>query len=73
MAAHYILHGSTLISSHNFSTVHLERFLKKINDEEHTVTLHEESSAMYKMYDPTDDYKSRPLELERLSLYKYTK
>ncbi len=62
-AVHYLLHGTTFVSSHDFQTLHLGRHLQDLNEEEGYLTVLKKDN-LYVSFNVTQNYNLRPKELE---------
>ncbi len=72
MAAHYILNGTTCISSHEYSSLPLYKFLHLTVLEEEAEVLVKDLNGGYTVSALTYDYLYRPTELENICLYQFT-
>jgi len=75
LAAFYLLNGTTFISSHDYGDLQLYKYMElclETTEAECNITLSRNQDGTYSNFSVIDDYMYRPLELENVSLDRFT-
>jgi len=75
LAAMYLMEGTSHIISHNFSDLPVYKYMEQFAETENAeaeIALSRNADGSYSVFSLINDYLYRPLELENVSLYKFT-